>query len=399
MAFLTKSEAAKEFHVSPTTINNWIIATEKNKINLNLATVGTKTVLVDSEHNRKIIKQLIEKGKKHIGRGGRVEVEVSTELDKIFTQSQKAELLASLSSRNEIPYKFTYLGNGADLWDEHYIASVNSENKLVSNEYNLILENLEGITYKFKDYETINIVDIGCGNGLPVIPIIQRLIDLGFNIKYTAIDISGRMIEIDKQQLLKTFPNLDYSSHTMDLDQTNISEILLSNRDGEKSANLLLYLGGTLGNQTDSGRFFANIRDSMCNDDFLFIGISLVVDEQKTAPYEPNAYHMKRTTWILDMLGLENQYPKTVLNMHDSLKRETTRRIPILNDVTINFKYKDRVFPLNFDQYEEILVVSYREFKESEIIQQIVERGFTIEQFLSNRNRSYALILVRPKQV
>jgi uncharacterized SAM-dependent methyltransferase len=399
MSFWTKSEAAKEFHVSPTTINNWIIATEKNKINLNLATVGTKTVLVDSEHNRKIIKQLIEKGKKHIGRGGRVVVEVSDKIDKIFTQAQKAELLASLSSRNEIPYKFTYLGNGADLWDQHYRSSVNSENKLISNEYNLILENLEGITYKFKDYETINIVDIGCGNGLPVIPIIHRLIDLGFKIKYTAIDISDRMIEIDKKQLLETFPNLDYTSHIIDLDQTNISEILLNNRNDQNTANLLLYLGGTLGNQTDSGRFFANIRDSMCNDDFLFIGISLVVDEPKPTSYEPNEHHMKRTTWILDMLGLEDQYPKTVLNMYDSLKKETTRRIPILNDITVNFKYKNSVFPLEFDQYEEILVVSYREFKEAEIIQQIVERGFTIEQFLSNRGRSYALILVRPKQV
>ena len=202
MAFWTKSQAAKEFLVSPTTVNNWMIAANKNKINLDLATVGSKTVLIDSEQNRKTIKELISKGKKHIGKSSRIFVETSPKLDQILTSSQKAELYASLSSRNEIPYKFTYLGEGANLWDEHYNISINSEDKLISNEYNLILENLEGIIYKFKNYSTINLIDIGCGNGLPVIPIINKLTEFGFKVKYTAIDISKRMIEIDKEVLL-----------------------------------------------------------------------------------------------------------------------------------------------------------------------------------------------------
>ena len=70
-----------------------------------------------------------------------------------------------------------------------------------------------------------------------------------------------------------------------------------------------------------------------------------------------------------------------------------------MNDITINFNYNNNILPLHFNKYGEILVVSYREFKESEIIQQTVERGFIIEQFLSNRNRSYALMMVRPKQM
>lgn len=72
--------------------------------------------------------------------------------------------------------------------------------------------------------------------------------------------------------------------------------------------NLLLYLGGTLGNQSDTGRIYANLRDSMGLDDFLLVSEGIVSQFPDIHITKPNKYHAKRTTWILDLLGLKDLY-------------------------------------------------------------------------------------------
>jgi uncharacterized SAM-dependent methyltransferase len=399
MSFWTKSEAAKEFHVSPTTINNWIIATEKNKVNLDIATVGTKTVLVESEHNRKIIKQLIEKGKKHIGRGGRVEVEAKQSLYNAFSRQQLSEIISSLTSRLEIPYKFSYVDEGANYWDLHYRISAEKESNFVKTEHKLIVDNLDTLINRFKEYRHINLVDIGCGNGLPVFPIIEKLLDEEYSITYTALDISQKLIEIDKKELFQKFPNLNYKSFEIDFDRFNISDILILNKDEEPSANLLLYLGGTLGNQTDTGRIYANLRDSMGLNDFLVVSEGIAGKFPSSYSSQSNEYHVKRTTWILDALGLKNYYSESVFDIFDPIKKETTRKIEILEDITTEIVIDNKPIKIHFNQGDNILVFRFNWFKETEIIQQVVEHGFVIDQFNSNRDGTCALMIVRPKQV
>jgi SAM-dependent methyltransferase len=401
MAFLTKSQAAKHFNVSPTTINNWIIAAEKNKIDLEIATVGSKTVVMDSEHNTKLILSLINKGKKHIGRSSRVFIDIKkdSKLYKIFSRQQLTELVSSISSRSEIPYKFSYLDQGADLWNEHHKFSNDNEKNFVSKEHKLIVDNLDNIVNRFRNYKYINITDFGCGNGLPVIPILEKLLKEGFKVTYTALDISQRMLDIDEKELLNNFPNLQYTSQVLDFDRFNISDILMFSKKEKEAANLLLYLGGTLGNQTDTGRIYANLRDSMGLDDFLLVSEGITTSLPKNTATQSNKYHLKRTTWILDLLGLKDYYSDGVFDIFDPLKKETSRKIPILKDITINLSIDSKNFEINLNQGGEILVFRFYWYKETEIIQQVVEHGFVIDQFTSNLDGSCALMMVRPKQV
>jgi SAM-dependent methyltransferase len=399
MAFLTKSQVAKTFQVSPTTVANWIIAAEKNKLNLEIATVGSKTVLVDSDHNRELIRKLKAKGKKHIGRSNRVAVKAKPELYNIFSRQQLTELISSITSRSEIPYKFSYVNIGADLWDEHHKLSTNNETNFVNKEHQLILDNLNNLMNRFQQYKQINLVDIGCGNGLPVISIIERLKAEGFIITYTALDISQRMLDIDKSELLKIYPDLDYSSHVIDFDRFNISDILMFSKSGNSSANALLYLGGTLGNQTDTGRIYANLRDSMGLDDFLMVSEGIASKYPKNTSNQANKYHIKRTTWILDMLGLEGLYSDAIFDVFDPLKKETSRKVEIMKDVCINIEVDSKPIQINFNEGDEILVFRFYWYKETEIIQQVVEHGFVIDQFNSNRDGTCAFMVVRPRQM
>ncbi len=398
MAFLTKSQVAKNFGISPTTVNNWVKLTEKNKLNLQTAKIGNKTVILESQHNRDLIQSLKLKGKKHITQSSKIVVDADPKLYEIFSKQQLTELISSLTSRSEIPYKFSYLDQGAVLWNEHYEKSTENKNNFVSKEYQLIIDNLGNITNRLKKYKKINIIDIGCGNGLPVIPIIKKLISEGFEVSYTALDISTKMLEIDRQEFLKVFPNIEYKSYAIDCDKFNISEILFFGKN-VSDTNILLYLGGTLGNQSDVGRFYANLRDSMGLDDFLIVSEGISNNLPKNYITQPNQFHAKRTTWILDFLGLENLYSTNILDIFDPIKKQTTRKIEILKDVIINLKIENKLIKINLAKGEKILVFSFYWYEEKEIISEVVDHGFAIDQFNTNHEASCALMMVRPRKI
>jgi uncharacterized SAM-dependent methyltransferase len=342
--------------------------------------------------------KLKAKGKRHIGRSSRVFVKPNPELYKTFEKKQLTEIISSITSRSEIPYKFSYIGLGADLWDKHHKLSTQNEKNFVNKEHQLILDNLDNLINRFRQYKKINLVDIGCGNGLPVIPIIEKLRENGFIISYTALDISQRLIDIDKIELLKKFPDLDYASYVTDFDRFNISDILIFNKNENPSANVLLYLGGTLGNQTDTGRIYANLRDSMGLDDFLMVSEGIATTLPKNNSSQANQYHLKRTTWILDLIGLKGLYSEGVFDIFDPIKKETSRKIKLLKNVTVEMEIDTRSIKINFNEGDEILVFRFYWYKETEIIQQVVEHGFVIDQFNSNRDGTCALMVVRPKQ-
>jgi uncharacterized SAM-dependent methyltransferase len=398
MSVFKNTQVAKLFKVSNTTITNWIEAAEKGKVDLELTSIGKRKLIIDNAKNRQVIQRLVEKGKKHIGRSDRIFINPSSDILKVFSENQLSELYANLSSKYEIPYKFSYLGTGADLWDSHYKLSLEDEDARRNQEYKLIIENIESLIFKLRGFKIINIFDIGCGNGYPASVIIEKLILAGFEITYSAIDISGEMIKIAKNYLLDKHANLKFSGHILDIDQVNISNLLLDSKKDKTTTNLILYLGGTLGNQTDTSRVFGNLRDSMSLDDLLLFGNSISEENNKNPALKIDEYHYKRTTWILDILGLSQMYPESVLNTYDVIKREYKRKIPILKNITINFELKNTIHTIDFNEYDEILVYRYKEFKEPELIQEVVETGFMIEQFVTNRNSTYALMLVRPKK-
>jgi len=398
MSFFKNSQVARLFKVSHTTVTNWIEATEKGQNDLQLATVGKKKVIIDNPHNREIIRKLIERGKKHSWSSKKITTQARQEIYDVFTNKQLGELASSIISKSEIPYKFTYLNGGADLWEKHYQLSLDNKERVVFKENKLIAENAENFLFKFSRFKKINIFDIGCGNGLPSVTIINYLKGFGVELSYTGLDISERMIELDKEVLLSKFPDLDYSSQIIDLDHCNLSELLLTKKE-EGDINLLLFLGGTVGNQQDKNRTFSNIRDSMSVNDYLIIGASLETNEIKQSATEPhNQFHYRRTTWILDLLGLEKCYPETTVDRYDSDKKEYTRKILIQKDVLTSLNIGNKTIPIEFKEGSEILVSRFTRFKEADMVQFVLSHNFAIDQFISGNDDSYVLLTLRTKK-
>jgi hypothetical protein len=89
-------------------------------------------------HNTEVIRKLVQRGKKHSWTSKKIITSAKEEIYEIFTEQQIAEMVTSIISKKEIPYKFTYLNGGADLWEKHYQISADNEKRVVFKENKLI---------------------------------------------------------------------------------------------------------------------------------------------------------------------------------------------------------------------------------------------------------------------
>ncbi len=65
MSFLRNTYIAKMLGISNTTVANWIKDAGAGNNALNLATIGKKKLIINSEYNLNILRKLLEKGRKH----------------------------------------------------------------------------------------------------------------------------------------------------------------------------------------------------------------------------------------------------------------------------------------------------------------------------------------------
>ena len=103
MSVFKNTQVAKLFKVSNTTVTNWIEATEKGKVDLELTSIGKRKLIIDNTKNRQIIQRLVEKGKKHIGRSDRIFIKSNSELYKTFNSRELSEIYNSVESRKIDP--------------------------------------------------------------------------------------------------------------------------------------------------------------------------------------------------------------------------------------------------------------------------------------------------------
>ena len=140
-----------------------------------------------------------------------------------------------------------------------------------------LLEAQSNEIIKWAKNESINIVDLGCGDGKKAASLIKKL---GSKVKarYCPVDISSYMVKkaietfskeniaevVEFQYNISDFENLDNVTHLLHM--------------GEYKKNLILLLGNTLGN-FEINELLYEIRSSMKGDDLLIIDAA-VVDEK-----------------------------------------------------------------------------------------------------------------------
>ncbi|MDF5733789.1 MAG: L-histidine N(alpha)-methyltransferase, partial [Rhizonema sp. PD38] len=196
----------------------------------------------------------------------------SSEFYSIFSQEEVLGIIHALEVRREIPLKYSYKGRGAKIWDNFYQKYIIPKWYRTSNvEIDLLKKNFEYISSKTQNCHKVNIIDVGAGNSYPVKEFVRKLNKLGKIHKYIALDISEELLNLSQNNFQKWFPQIEFVSSTIDIENSSIPEVLLKNP--EDTVNIILHLGVTIGNHQNRTEALKNFRDSMGTNDILVFTI------------------------------------------------------------------------------------------------------------------------------
>ncbi|MEM1312193.1 MAG: class I SAM-dependent methyltransferase, partial [Patescibacteria group bacterium] len=232
--YSTNAEIAREFKVSKTTVTRWLESAIDGKNNLQINQSDKKVQVYKNEHNFAELLKLKEEGVKYKTSTSYKEVSPKKEFYEIFNYKEQVELVNLLSTKKVIPLKYSYFGEGADMWNQSYENSLNqSTYPVVKNTEELLAISYSTILKKISKFKSINIVDVGPGNGFPLKTLITRLLIDGVTIKnYVAVDISNRMLDIVEKNVRSWFDKkIDFRRYKKDIEHDTLFDLLFENKD------------------------------------------------------------------------------------------------------------------------------------------------------------------------
>ncbi len=307
-----------------------------------------------------------------------------------LTDRQQYELLAAISARGEIPLKFAYLGEGAEVWDAVYKDSDHSGG-VTGSEMDLLLSHIRSFRQALGSIDGVNLIDLGCGNGLPAVDILKEL-RKDLQINYVAVDLSQEMLNLASANISKVLPDISITELQIDFESESLASKLLEIKQSTSLPNLMINLGNTLGNYVNVNSVLTNFLQSMTLDDYLIVGNGLVNDQNPQKILGAYGDIIKRSvTGPAKSLGLyDNQDDYQVL--WNAAQHRVESRIKMNDNKRVSLAGQE----IRLEADDEILVMQSRKYTESSLTKLLSNIGFRTELLTTNRNRSYALAMIQP---
>ena len=191
----------------------------------------------------------------------------------LLSKRQEAELVTAIQGRGEIPLKFAYLGEGAKHW--FAISQGREEGEGINSiQTKLLKKRINDFLSTINPKKGINIVDLGCGDGTQVLSVLEGLNAKKIKFNYVPLDISQEMLDLAVSVVSKEYPGINCKPILIDFELGQFSDVMYDLKQNGFD-NLMLYLGTTLGNHSDTHRVLSNFRDSMTSKEYLIIGVEL----------------------------------------------------------------------------------------------------------------------------
>lgn len=340
--YKTNTEVAKEFGVAESTVRNWLKRAIDQDLNLQILEVESNFKILKNSHNQSLIQQLIEQGRKHRSLDLRAEVQVDEKLYDILSSNQLLTLINSLRVKREIPLKYAYLNFGADIWDRFYKSTSEVSPYSTHSSDVFLLDKLYGLMIEhFKSGQKVNLIDLGCGNGFPVIPLLNRLNEANLINSYIAIDISKEVLEITKGNILKFFPDLLVETVQLDFETHSIQEVLYGAKLGqsrqESIPNLVLMLGSTLPNIDPQVQPLLNIQAGLTGEDYLITSNAINNPQTYSSfPAFENQHANELVIHLASLMGL-NEGNTVIEKIYNPILDRKEYNLVLKKDLTINF--------------------------------------------------------------
>lgn len=307
----------------------------------------------------------------------------------MLSKVQQSELITAIRGRGEIPLKFAYLGEGAHNWEQ--ISNGRSEEGINETERSLLSKRVQSFLSTFAEYDAVNVIDIGCGNGKSTYPILDEVTNTK-SVRYTAVDISEKIIDNAVDNIRNDHPSIETARICLDFERGPFPSHVHELTD-ENTANLLLFLGSTLGNHSDKQRVLANFRDSMTADDYIILGVELtnLAKKEKILSQYQGPLHKDFVYFIPDQIGINRRETTLEVTWNDSQQQVESR---IVLEEKQDIRIGDAKFVL--EEGERLLVGRSTKFTEGNITNLLSRVGFRIELLTTTRERDYVLSMVQP---
>ena len=148
---------------------------------------------------------------------------------------------------------------------------IGEKDAINSIEAQLLRNKLSEFLNPFGRIKGLNLIDIGCGDGISVLPIMQELKKRRIPFTYAPLDISKEMTKTAIRTVTREVGKCVSHPIIVDYERGNFSDVAFDLEENGH-ANLLLFLGSTLGNPTDIGRALSNFKESMTSNNFMIVG-------------------------------------------------------------------------------------------------------------------------------
>lgn len=211
------------------------------------------------------------------------------------------EVFQGLTAKNKrLSSKYFYDEKGDELFrqimqlDEYY---------LTRKELEIFTTHKEAILTAIDQDEPFRIIELGAGDGSKTKVLLKHFLDQKVDFRYSPVDISGNVLQILEDNLLRELPDLKIESYQGDYFDALQSMAQNPERD------VVFFLGSNIGNfpEKEAKRFLRKLRSFLNPKDLLFMGVDLKKDPSLIL----NAYN--------DALGVTTEFN---FNLLDRINRE-----------------------------------------------------------------------------
>ena len=402
MKYYKNIELAKLQNVSEKAVRNWIQAALEGKLELQLYEEGDRNYIANTSKNVAIIEEVVQKGKKFRNSRGFKIVKPKPAFYKLYTSEQIFNIISSIDIYREIPHQYSYFDGGAKYWDlySHKLLTESTPNLLNSTVellglHQAYLDNLLG------DYQQVNVVDVGAGNGLPVRHFLEHLLSTGKLGRYVGIDLSNNMLDIAERNFKKWFGDrVTLERSIKDINRDRFTDILINDAFNESGTipNVMLFFGGTIANSRHPQQQFQTVHDSMGKQDLLLFAYKL--DTPRSRRY----FDFGTESASLD---LQEKVVPELLNIDESLyeveqffdenQRERQIQIRLKVAISIEFNLNNQPRVLDLNKGDAILLWRSKHWDLLETINFFENSGFDLIQTARSKDQECILLVAKIK--
>jgi SAM-dependent methyltransferase len=401
MSYYKHTELVNTYHVSLKTVHNWINASKKNKVDLALLVHNGKTYIAKTPGNRATLSKLAIEGKKYRNRLHNKVITPKPEFYKAYSSRQILDILFNLTTYAEIPRQYNYFDKGAHNWNAwSQFLEIDKHKNILQGTLELIRTNLGPVDQLLNEYDKVNVIDLGVGNGRAAKELVEHLLKNGGLNRYIGIDISTEMLAIAKTNVDKWFGGaVNFEGYVRDISFERFDDVLVTDRlgnDANKTINLFLLLGGTHLNIRSHEDVIKTIYGSMSNEDLL-----MYVDKPDSEASRRYFNFNTRAgatllsanhSFILDMLNIDPSIYNLEMG-YDEHKRMRYVRIRLKIAITLRFEFGADTREISIEKGDTILLMRVWHQSSLELISSFDRVGLKLLHSSLTKDRQFMMTI------